>query len=97
MATSTFSGELKLGMYNNEHVHALQRALNARLKSGLDPDGDFGPLTEAAVGKYQRIARLPVTGVVDQRMWDMLMGPVTVMPPPTVPRLLLTLLLRISR
>lgn len=45
-------------------VRIVQRSLGA-----LAVDGDFGPLTEAAVRGYQRSAGLRVTGVVDQLMW----------------------------
>jgi len=46
-------------------VTALQGALAA---AGFDPggiDGDYGPLTSAAVSNFQRARNLPVTGVAD--------------------------------
>jgi GH25 family lysozyme M1 (1,4-beta-N-acetylmuramidase)/lysozyme family protein len=44
-------------------VAALQKALR------LTADGDFGPLTRAAVVAAQRAHHLPATGVVDSRTW----------------------------
>jgi peptidoglycan hydrolase-like protein with peptidoglycan-binding domain len=46
-------------------VSALQGALAA---AGFDPggiDGEFGPLTSAAVSSFQRARNLPVTGIAD--------------------------------
>ena len=55
----------------------LQRTLNARLKPSpeLSIDGDFGPMTQAAVKTFQRSNRLPETGFVDDRLWNAL-GPI---------------------
>ena len=36
------------------------------------PDGIYGPETVSAVSAFQRIHGLPVTGVTDNRTWDML-------------------------
>lgn len=36
---------------------------------GTTPDGDFGPLTRAAVSAFQRAHRLGITGEVDQQTW----------------------------
>jgi peptidoglycan hydrolase-like protein with peptidoglycan-binding domain len=47
-----------------EAVRVAQRALG-----GLAVDGDFGPLTEAAVRSYQKSVGLTVTGSVDKAMW----------------------------
>lgn len=80
MAQSTFSGELRLGIMNSERVRALQKTLNAKMKAGLVPDADFGPLVFQAVQDYQRTVGLPVTGVVNKVTWDRLMGPVTISP-----------------
>ncbi|WP_290689838.1 N-acetylmuramidase domain-containing protein, partial [Haematobacter sp. UBA3484] len=46
-----------------EAVRRLQVAL------GLDPDGAFGPETEAAVRRFQAQAGLPIDGVVGARTW----------------------------
>jgi peptidoglycan hydrolase-like protein with peptidoglycan-binding domain len=45
-------------------VRSLQRALG-----GLAVDGAYGPRTTAAVKSFQRGHQLPVTGVVDARLW----------------------------
>jgi murein DD-endopeptidase MepM/ murein hydrolase activator NlpD len=42
-------------------------AVQARV--GTAPDGIFGPLTRAAVERFQRSHGLPVSGVVDARTW----------------------------
>jgi cell wall-associated NlpC family hydrolase len=44
-------------------VEVLQRAVRA------DVDGAFGPMTETAVRRAQRAAKLDVTGVADQATW----------------------------
>ena len=46
------------------------RHLQAKLN--ITQDGDFGPLTEKAVIKYQLSNGLPVTGMVDSDMWVLL-------------------------
>lgn len=57
-------------------VESLQRTLNQRLQPspGLTVDGDFGPATETAVRRFQEMASLPVTGIVDAAAWKAL-GP----------------------
>jgi hypothetical protein len=37
-------------------------------------DGDFGPLTQAAVQQFQSAHRLPITGIVDQATWQALLS-----------------------
>ena len=37
-----------------------------------DPDGDFGPMTAAAVTKWQKRHHVPATGVVDAATWQAL-------------------------
>src|SRR3990167_1522348 len=51
-------GNLKQGVYNNENVRQLQGLL------GITADGDFGPLTSAAVKKFQSENGLPPDGIV---------------------------------
>jgi hypothetical protein len=51
---------------NKVNVRHLQAKLN------ITQDGDFGPLTEKAVIKYQLSNGLPVTGMVDSDMWALL-------------------------
>lgn len=48
------------------HVLRLQRAL------GVDPDGVFGSVTEAAVTEFQAAGDLDVDGVVGRRTWQRL-------------------------
>ncbi|MFW5689725.1 MAG: peptidoglycan-binding domain-containing protein [Spirochaetota bacterium] len=59
---------------NGPDIVLLQRALEGRGYSvgihGLD--GWYGPDTRAAVIRFQRDAELPVTGVVDDRIWRLL-------------------------
>ncbi|HET7530014.1 MAG TPA: peptidoglycan-binding protein [Mycobacteriales bacterium] len=45
-------------------VATIQRLVRA------DADGDFGPLTEAAVTKWQRRHHVPATGAVDAATWQ---------------------------
>jgi len=54
--------ELMLGD-RGPRVEALQRALNERLGTGLGEDGDFGPLTHAAVVMFQRRTGLVTDGI----------------------------------
>ncbi len=53
-------------------VAALQRALD---RNGIDPgpiDGDYGPMTRAAVEEFQQLYDLPVTGVAGPDTLDIL-------------------------
>ena len=52
-----------------EAVRILQRAVGK-----LAIDGSFGPLTEGRVKEYQKSKGLPVTGIVDTAMWNVLLG-----------------------
>lgn len=74
-ATGTYasysSTTLKRGS-TGEAVVALQRALG-----GIEADGEFGPLTEAAVMSFQGSKGLPQTGVVDTATWNALGGSTT--------------------
>ena len=47
-------------------VQTLQRALN------ITSDGDFGPITEKAVIRFQLSNNFPITGIVDSPMWTLL-------------------------
>lgn len=56
------------------NIRGLQKMLNllARVYSAiplLEEDNIYGPMTEAAVTDFQRIAHLPETGVVDSATW----------------------------
>lgn len=57
-------------------VAMLQRTLNERIEPspGLTIDSDFGPVTEAAVKRFQESRSLPVTGIMDAESWKAL-GP----------------------
>jgi len=57
-------------------VEDLQRTLNARLKPSprLAVDGDFGANTKKAVMQFQRVNKIPVSGIVDKATWNAL-GP----------------------
>ena len=48
---------------NGEDVRKLQIILNTFAETGLQIDGDYGALTEAAVRKYQKILSVPQDGV----------------------------------
>ncbi len=67
-ADSPESTRLKLGAHG-DLVESLQRTLNARMSPspGLSIDGDFGPMTEAAVMRFQESKQLPSTGIVDEQ------------------------------
>jgi hypothetical protein len=43
-------------------------------KLGLLQDGMFGPMTEKAVERYQLDKSLPITGVVDNLMWSLILN-----------------------
>lgn len=53
---------------NGHPVPTLQHLLNAH-GSSLTADGDFGPLTDAAVRKFQRHVGLIVDGIVGPKTW----------------------------
>lgn len=57
-----------------ELVEALQRTLNARLdpSPGLSVDGDFGPVTRAAVERFQEAHGIAANGVVESPTWKAL-------------------------
>lgn len=54
-------------------VQQLQVCLNLSLDDdGLNVDGSFGPLTEAAVIEFQRCDRIGVDGIVGPQTWGAL-------------------------
>ena len=64
---------LKVGA-SGRLVEDLQRTLNARLSPSpeLSIDGDFGPVTRAAVVRFQQSENLPADGTVDEKTWKAL-------------------------
>lgn len=52
---------------NGSDVEALQRRLNAALdpSPGLSVDGDFGPATQSALLRFQKLRNLPTSGNAD--------------------------------
>ena len=52
-----------------ERVFAIQYLLNFRIGAGLATDGKFGPLTAAAVRKFQSRFGLQVDGIVGPQTW----------------------------
>lgn len=57
---------------NGRCVIYIQRLLNKRRGYNLVDDGDFGPLTHAAVKKFQRNRKGPVDGIVGPLTWKAL-------------------------
>lgn len=53
-------------------VAHLQRRLNELFAEGLTEDGVFGPLTEAAVRRFQGRTSIQVDGVVGPQTWEVL-------------------------
>jgi len=51
---------------------AAVKKLQAKLK--LNQDGQFGPLTENAVKDFQKKNSLNETGIVDAKLWELLVG-----------------------
>ncbi len=71
---------LRLGS-QGEDVAALQRALKALGFYTATVDGDFGPITEAAVKAFQRQAGITVDGIVGPETWGAIGGASAVEPP----------------
>ena len=61
---------------NNENVKLLQKKL------GVDPVGNFGPATEAAVKEFQAKNGLVADGIVGDGTWNKLMGTIASSPAP---------------
>jgi hypothetical protein len=57
-----------------EAVRRVQRALTAALDKRVRIDGALSKRTAKAVGKYQRKAGLPATGIVNDEVWDRLLA-----------------------
>ncbi|MFN0021190.1 MAG: serine hydrolase [Pirellulaceae bacterium] len=57
-----------------KRVELLQRALNDRSAGSpeLNLDGEFGPVTQAAVVAWQKSQKLPETGEINAEAWKML-------------------------
>ena len=64
---------------NNENVKLLQQKL------GLEPIGNFGPKTEAAVKDFQSKNGLTADGIVGDGTWAKIMGTSTPTPQPAAP------------
>lgn len=77
-------GVLKSGSNGNDVIvlQSILRTMHFLGKNGkvLDVDGDFGVNTEYAVKNFQRFTgyftkqKIPITGVVDQKMWTLMIG-----------------------
>lgn len=80
--TTTTPAPLSIGA-GGTLVEHLQRTLNHRLKPSpsLSVDGDFGPVTQAAVLRFQKSQQLAATGRVDAETWRAL-GPLVTAPEP---------------
>src|SRR5262245_28939587 len=72
-------------------VFDMQVMLNAQNRAGLDADGDFGSLTDAAVRDYQRSRGLGVDGQCGEQTWTALYENKPPLPPPAPPPGALTL------
>ena len=53
----------------------LHRYHTPRFKVGISVDGDYGAATESAVKKFQKVTKLPITGIVDAETWKVLVAP----------------------
>jgi D-alanyl-D-alanine carboxypeptidase (penicillin-binding protein 5/6) len=64
---------LKVGS-QGPRVEQLQRALNEQLKPSpeIQVDGEFGPITRAAVVQWQKSKQLKETGEIDAAGWKLL-------------------------
>ncbi len=66
-----FCGTLQNGSVGS-NVKSLQNFLNQQINAGLTVDGDFGQMTANAVKTYQTQNNLPVTGVWDFSLWNLI-------------------------
>src|SRR5262249_25541149 len=63
----------------------LQIMLNEQNRERLNPDGDFGSLTEQAVSDYQRSRGLEIDGICGNQTWTALYIEKQPLPPPSPP------------
>lgn len=72
-ATGTGESKLSVGS-QGEAVEKLQRALNQKLKPAPDliVDGEFGPMTQAAVINWQKSQQHKESGEIDRAAWKLL-------------------------
>jgi len=56
-----------------DYVRQIQNCLNGAINAGLNPDGIFGPLTQAAVINFQSANGLNPDGIVGPLTWNALM------------------------
>ena len=61
----------KFGSGGNE-VRRIQRSLNPAVRARLDVDGVIAGATRRAVRDYQAARAMGRTGVVDDRVWELL-------------------------
>lgn len=66
-----FFAPLQLGSANSG-VAQIQQYLNQQIAAALPVDGQFGPLTRAAVEQFQQLHGLPQTGIWDYTMWQLI-------------------------
>lgn len=63
----------------NQPIRSLQTMLRVLAEQDsrhetLIPDGIYGPATQSAVSRFQRLHGLPVTGVTDQLTWEQIVA-----------------------
>jgi len=63
----------------NQPIRSLQTMLRVLAEQDprhdtLIPDGIYGPATQSAVSKFQRLHGLPVTGITDQQTWEQIVA-----------------------
>lgn len=63
---------LRKGWMNSSNVRALQVQLSVNDYYNGKLDGDFGPILEAAVKKWQRMHKLTADGVVGPKSWGLI-------------------------
>lgn len=63
----------------NQPIRSLQTMLRVLAEQDsrhetLIPDGIYGPATQSAVSRFQRLHGLPVTGITDQLTWEQIVA-----------------------
>lgn len=63
----------------NQPIRSLQTMLRALAEydprhETVIPDGIYGPATQSAVSRFQRLHGLPATGVTDQTTWEQIVA-----------------------